>query len=337
MNTLLKKVAFVSRKPQIVTDLSGKEVEVKNTFAYNPNSKTSPETAKSWAASYSFNNEDAPVSIEDNTPFYARIVDLEERGCGGRAYRVIDEKSREFDLREDQMKYIISEYGIEKTGKIPVPLLWGIYGTSTKLVALGSPLWAEMKKNSELESEISAGTPDLSSLRPGSLVTYRYRGKIFEAVYIGEVKMAGEKKRKHHFFFELDRAHLRRNFDRSKFPNLESCSAQEITDFIAAASTAGFGNRAWGHPFMIGSWPDLKGVVKVDEQLNIDIPLFRNFIPAERKYYRILTTPDIHEWLEKNPYPRMNGYGCQHDVYRQLSAAHDEAYLNHLRASMTWL
>ena len=140
----LDKVGYVSCKPVSVTDLNYNTYLVHDTMAFNPNSKTAPDTAFTWASGYG-QKFFTPTSIEiDNKPFNIKIIGLEVRSQGGRAYKVIDDKNRRFDLREDQVFEIIRLCGIDKGGEVKIPVVWGILGSQVRLILVGGKLYNEM-------------------------------------------------------------------------------------------------------------------------------------------------------------------------------------------------
>lgn len=198
---LLQKVAYRSRMPHKYhgNDLCGNEVTVMNTFPYNPESSSSSGTAKSWANN---NKSQAgvvpPEVLLDNEPFEVTIIDLDIRTQGGRAYKVIDEKRRMFDLREDQVLEAIGTCGISAGGKINGKFQWGISGSQCKLALVGGELHNEMleglqaaKKEVKLKESGEMITP--GKCVPGAV--YR-RGDTY-MVYVGKFKYPGEKRYMH--------------------------------------------------------------------------------------------------------------------------------------------
>jgi len=169
---ILKKIAYVSQIKRKETNILGDVIEVLPTFCYNPDSKTSPKTAKTWVeedrenTEYFWDGKKNPDYVEnenkepiflDNDPFDIEIIDLETRYNGGRAYKVIDSKNRLFDLREDQLLDVIRLFGISPAGKIPAQFVWGVLGTQVRLVLVGGNLYnasikfTEKEKNNEVK------------------------------------------------------------------------------------------------------------------------------------------------------------------------------------------
>jgi hypothetical protein len=151
----LDKVGYISQSPKSAQDLLGNTIKVYDTMAYNLNSKTAPSTALSWATSPgSYINGKWVVNTVipkpeelPNNPFKIKIIGLDIRSQGGRAYKVIDIKNRRFDLREDQVFEIIANCGIEKGGVIPLPVVWAVLGSQIRIILVGGKLYSEMNND----------------------------------------------------------------------------------------------------------------------------------------------------------------------------------------------
>jgi hypothetical protein len=91
---------------------------------------------------------DAPTFVFENNPFSLRLLSLERRGRGGRAYKVIDDKGRLFDLREDTMMDAIRIGGVEKGGQFGATFVWGASST-LKLLVVGSKSYEKVSGASE--------------------------------------------------------------------------------------------------------------------------------------------------------------------------------------------
>lgn len=195
---LLDQVCYLSREPELTTDLRGEKINVADTFPYNPASKTAPETAKRWVQGYSWREEKKKSTFlqRDNTPFQVSIIDLVVRSEGGRAYKVVDDDGHRFDLREDQLLEALKHVGIAPGGRIQGQFVWGIAGSTTRMVFVGGQQHADMVRNSasgkELDRRRAAGlSPTESSLRIGYV--YQKRDKTLH-MYLGKVKVPDGKK-----------------------------------------------------------------------------------------------------------------------------------------------
>jgi hypothetical protein len=148
---LLPRIGYVSRNAKTITDINGVERTIRDTFAFNLESKTSPKTAQAWAEQGNWDYENSKWStggittIElENTPFSTSIVDIDVRSEGGRAYKVVDDQDRCFDLREDQIIECISRHGIERGGYVTGEFVWGVLGSTLRLVLVGGKLHTRM-------------------------------------------------------------------------------------------------------------------------------------------------------------------------------------------------
>ena len=146
---LLEQVAYQIREPSKITNLEGEVISVRDTFAYNPNSDTASETAKRWASGYYGKKCKSEFIIQANSPFSVTITDLDVRGEGGRAYKVVDKEGRQFDLREDQILEVMKRVGINPGGQIPGLFVWGVAGSQIRLVLVGGDLHDAMDKETD--------------------------------------------------------------------------------------------------------------------------------------------------------------------------------------------
>lgn len=172
---LLKNICYISRPAIKDTTLTGDDIIVHPTFPYNPESKTSPQTAKNWATFSYYNrrleesHDPEPITLS-NDPFTVKIISLEHRGEGGRAYKVIDDQMRLFDLREDQLVEAISLSGINTGGVIGGTFVWGVLGSSIRLAHVGGKLHKEMIEGFELLSTEEKKKIDGTSITGSKLV-----------------------------------------------------------------------------------------------------------------------------------------------------------------------
>ena len=190
---LLDKVAYCMRKECDTTDIEGLKLRVRDAFPYNPESKTAPETAKRWATGYGYGSDKdhvPEVVVRDNDPFQITITDLEHRGEGGRAYKVVDSAGRRFDLREDQLIEVIKNVGIQPGGVIPGSFVWGMWGSQMHLVLVDGALHKTMAEGARARKESDrakrAGEqPTVGTLVPGHV--YRKKDDSIH-VFLGKVK-----------------------------------------------------------------------------------------------------------------------------------------------------
>jgi|SRR5581483_344801 len=190
---LLDRVAYCMRPKCKATNIVDEKIEVRDTFPYNPESKTAPETAKRWARGYGWRSNDKhepEVIVRDNEPFAITITDLHVRSEGGRAYKVIDDNNRRFDLREDQVLEVMKRVGILPMGIVSGTFVWGVLGSQVRLVLVDGELHQSMlrgandKKAFELAQKAGL-TPTESTLQVGHI--YRKKDKTLH-LFLGRVK-----------------------------------------------------------------------------------------------------------------------------------------------------
>lgn len=196
---LLEKICYLSRPASKAKDLVDKNITVIDTFPYNPESKTSPETAKRWAGGYGWeqkkNFNPTPLELQ-NDPFEVIITDLHHRAEGGRAYKVIDSASRRFDLREDQVLEVMKTCGILPGGKVPGKFVWGVLGSQIRLVLVGGTLHGEMTSAAAELKVLKETKAAGNGITPGTLIAgHVYRKRDGSCVaFVGKVKAPGNDK-----------------------------------------------------------------------------------------------------------------------------------------------
>lgn len=187
---LLKRVAYALRKAEQAKNITGDSITVRDAFPYNPESKTAPKSALRWASGYRYGNEPeyVPDVIErDNDPFTATITDLEGRGNGGRAYKVVDVDMRRFDLREDQLMEILRDVGILPGGVVAGSFVWGLAESQLRLVMVGGKLHRAMTEGAQTKDVLDARAAAGELFEAGRLVVghvYKKRDGTLHA-YLG--------------------------------------------------------------------------------------------------------------------------------------------------------
>lgn len=200
---LLDEVCYLSREASEVVNLFGEKITVQDTFPYNPDSKTAPDTAERWAhnGAWDYTNNTrkttTPTLLQrPNEPFSITITDLDVRSQGGRAYKAIDSSMRRFDLREDQVLEIFKHVGVSPGGHVPGQFVWGVLGSQMRMVLVGGALHIEMveqlKDLKDFKQRQALGqTPTEGSLQFGHV--YRKRDQTLH-LYLGKVKLPETKK-----------------------------------------------------------------------------------------------------------------------------------------------
>jgi len=187
-------------------NLFGEEITVRSTFPYNAESKTAPDTAMRWAAerrwNYKTNSYDddgfVPQAVEwTKEPFEVTIIDLQVRSEGGRAYKVVDNESRLFDLREDQLLEALRMGGVQPGGKINGKFVWGVQGSQVRMVYVDGEMHKGMLEKLETNKEKDLIRANGGAPTPGTLKVGRVYKKRDESLhlFVGRVSTATSKKK----------------------------------------------------------------------------------------------------------------------------------------------
>jgi hypothetical protein len=191
---LLKKIAYACKLPFDAKVFGESKIPAFNTFPFNPESKTGLKGAQRWAVCGwrdIFKHGDAiPYDVVDNTPIKLRLIDLEVRNRGGRAYKVLDEQNRMFDLREDQLIDTIKLFGIGPGGHLNGVFVWGIQGSQIKLVVVGGTLYRAMVEGAKLTDAVKTNAITASQLKLNHVYQRRNGDNVF---FAGKVIMPFEK------------------------------------------------------------------------------------------------------------------------------------------------
>lgn len=188
------KVVFINRKPQQIDwewdDFKRENVKVGPTvvplFVADPLKPKTVETGLSWAKDRWWSGKDTttehiPTQLEvENNPIQIKIISLETRSQGGRAYKVMfGENNYYVDLREDVLLDCILECKIEQ-GVPDCEFVWGKVGSQMKLVRVGSELHEQLIQTTEDGKKAKIKKSDLE-------VGGVYRNKKGEyQIYLGE-------------------------------------------------------------------------------------------------------------------------------------------------------
>jgi hypothetical protein len=106
-------------------------------FPIETGNKSSEKTAKKWTR----NNTDGVLHIFKNEPIKnVRVLSLESRGEGGRAYKALIDRFY-IDLREDVLMDTILKSGISKGGILGGDYIWVKINSQIKLVRIGSEIY----------------------------------------------------------------------------------------------------------------------------------------------------------------------------------------------------
>ena len=318
MARLFTDVCYVSRSPRKTKNLLENEILVRDTFAYNPESKTAPSTAQRWASARVYNREtqsysespEAEIHSMKNEPFEVTVVDLEARGEGGRAYKIIDSENRLFDLREDQVTAVMSLCGILPGGKIPGEFVWGSLSSQTRVVLVGSELHKAMVENAAAEKRTAEKRKAGEGLTPSKLISGRmYKTKSGQIRgFLGRCKLPGANKVTY-AFLDFYAADAYKRLFQEKFPNL-SWDALTWDEKLEFENKMHSERNPPGKPYR--SVDCVLSPNNIEDEIGeFDYQSYR--IPSGGGTYRSSNSWQLHEdWYEKIGCKPHNSYSYNH-------------------------
>lgn len=131
--------------------------KVRPCFISDATNKKTLESGENWAKGWGSNGLPFTKLEVPNEPFKLRIITLEIRDKGGRAYKVCAEigdfKNLFFDLREDVLLDCIFEVGIKKGGEIAADFIFARIGSEMKPIRVGSLLHKKMIEATEFNKK----------------------------------------------------------------------------------------------------------------------------------------------------------------------------------------
>jgi hypothetical protein len=159
-------------------DQANTKISVKPTFPADADNPKSVETGLNWGEGYHNNNKKPSTVTRPNNPMSdIRIVGLEIRSEGGRAYKVLLDNDMYVDLREDVLLDTMIQEGVAKGGVLRGSFIWARVGSQMKLVRVGSELHDALIKNTALGTMKKITTLEIGGV---------YRGKSPEEyIYLG--------------------------------------------------------------------------------------------------------------------------------------------------------
>jgi hypothetical protein len=162
-----------------------KKIEVRPGFVSDIKNKKTIETGRKWAKQSTWDYEKkeyktaSVTELEaDNVPKSGyRIVSLDIRQKGGRAWKVVSPEMHWFDLREDVLLDLMIEEGVSPGGLINGAYIWARVGSEMKLVRYGSQLHealinATARKNTKAIRRSDMVPGKIYELRNGSYALY---------------------------------------------------------------------------------------------------------------------------------------------------------------------
>ena len=159
------------------------EVDVLPSFCSDSDNAKTLVSGEEWAKRYSVWDNTTKSYVcspvhkisRDNKPISGvRIVSLERRSQGGRAYKVVTKDGHYFDLREDVLLDIISNASISNS-VISCDLLWCKIGAEMKLIRVDSDLHKHAIESTAVKK---AGPIPASQLVAGKIYEMRNGDKV---------------------------------------------------------------------------------------------------------------------------------------------------------------
>jgi hypothetical protein len=170
-------------------------------FPIEDGNAKSMATAKKWAEQtyYGESKRTSKTEVVSNDPVTGvRVLSLEQRGNGGRAYKVIIHNYY-VDLREDVLMDTMLKVGIDSNGVLKGEFVWAKLGSQMKLVRVGSELHRLIM---EFESKKDIKPVGKSDLEVGGIYQDRKKNK---AIFIGYVNTVGYKGEKAPSYYDRDK------------------------------------------------------------------------------------------------------------------------------------
>ena len=146
-------LVYFLQKPSKRTSFDGTVYDVYPAFPADAASAAQLKTGKEWAKGWGNKQFHSEIALP-NTPFRGlTILSLEERGEGGRAYKVITKEGYMFDMRESTLVDVLGYVGIRAGGYIDAEFQWIVDGSQKRLVRTGSKEYLEgvKQKTSSIE------------------------------------------------------------------------------------------------------------------------------------------------------------------------------------------
>jgi len=133
-----------------------------------------------------------------------RIVGAEQRGEGGRAWKVLSPEGFLVDLREDVFMPILLREGLPKTGIIPAEFQWCVNGSQIRLEEVGSTAHGEYTLAADMAAEKARRAAEAKAKRAkvqyvgvrdlevGGVYKFSVFGEHYRRVYLGRLRVNGK-------------------------------------------------------------------------------------------------------------------------------------------------
>ena len=179
-------------------ELTSKSYDVYPTYVADAKNKKTNETGEKWAnesmatwngKAYVKPPSNATVVDLPNEPFTdIKIMDLEIRGQGGRAYKVLIDGKYYVDLREDVLLDTIFECGISKGGILKGEFIFAVVGSQMKLIRVGSLLHEKLIESTAAGNAKGIKTFEVGGVYARKSGTFVYAGLFNSRKMVGEIK-----------------------------------------------------------------------------------------------------------------------------------------------------
>jgi hypothetical protein len=227
-------IAVVKCFPSFITDSENKKTQAtakswadRMTSVYN-------KEKEQWERSYpGFTVKDMPNDPISNV----RLIGLDVRGNGGRAWQVLFNDEYLFDMREDVLMDTMLSGGVKEGGVLSGEYIFAAVNSEMKIIRVGSLLHKKMIESTEYNTKSAITKLEIGGIYQNKLFTKMYLGQLYHTpIHVGyeydggwsygrdrnrKVKVEVFPVQKRHVFLELS--------TRDEFP--ESGSVQ---DFKAA-------------------------------------------------------------------------------------------------------
>lgn len=180
------------REPQKVTSWRNDfvtekfaDLDVRPAFCVDATNVKTLETARSWAKGYRYRDNTPEETEIPNDPQSYRLVNLEVRSEGGRAWKVVDKDNYYYDLRENCLLAALLDGGCNPGGELAGKFIWGVEGSQMKLIPVGSILHEKLIEKSHRKTLKPIPHKELV---PGGIYAAKSGEKF---IYLGPVNYLG--------------------------------------------------------------------------------------------------------------------------------------------------
>ena len=187
---LPKKVVYVCMKEDTVDVFDSDDSETQKIASYTITPTWPVEEGKSLDSAIRWTGMTKPkmITLENDPVKSVRVINLETRGNGGRAYKVLVNEQFYVDMREDVILDTMISFGIDKGAILKGQYVWGKSGNSLKLVRVGSSQHSELMEGTDrsLMPFLDAKTIEIGGIyemKSGAIEIYLGHWQTYELLY----------------------------------------------------------------------------------------------------------------------------------------------------------